>query len=48
MKATVDLPNELLTRARKRAAETRARLRDILERGLRRARAGAASDRESG
>ena len=36
MKTTVDLPDELLVRARKHAAETRTPLRVLIERGLRR------------
>jgi hypothetical protein len=36
MKTTVDLPDDLLIRAKKRAAETRTPLRVLLERGLRR------------
>lgn len=36
MKTTVDLPDDLLIRAKKRAAETRTPLRVILARGLRR------------
>jgi hypothetical protein len=36
MKTTVDLPDNLLIAAKKRAAETRTTLRAILERGLRR------------
>jgi hypothetical protein len=36
MKTTVDLPDELLIRAKKRAAETRTSLRLLIERGLRR------------
>jgi len=36
MKTTVDLPDDLLIRARKRAAETRTPLRVIIARGLRR------------
>jgi hypothetical protein len=36
MKTTVDLPDELLIRAKKRAAETRTPLRLLIERGLRR------------
>jgi hypothetical protein len=35
MKATVDLPDELLVAAKKRAAELRRPLRDLIERGLR-------------
>jgi hypothetical protein len=36
MKTTVDLPDDLLIRAKKRAAETRTPLRVLIERGLRR------------
>lgn len=36
MKTTVDLPDELLIRAKKRSAETRTPLRVLIERGLRR------------
>ena len=36
MKTTVDLPDDLLIRAKKRAAETRTPLRTLIERGLRR------------
>jgi hypothetical protein len=36
MKTTVDLPDELLIRAKKRAAETRTPLRTLIARGLRR------------
>jgi len=36
MKTTLDLPDELLIAAKKRAAETRTTLREIFERGLRR------------
>jgi hypothetical protein len=36
MKTTVDLPDELLIRAKKRAAETRTSLRVLIARGLRR------------
>lgn len=36
MKTTVELPDELLIAAKKRAAETRTSLRAILERALRR------------
>ncbi len=35
MKTTIDLPDDLLIEARKRAAEERTTLRAILERGLR-------------
>jgi hypothetical protein len=36
MKTTVDLPDDLLIRAKKRAAETRTTLRALIARGLRR------------
>ena len=36
MKTTIDLPDELLVQAKKRAAESRTTLREIFERGLRR------------
>jgi hypothetical protein len=36
MKTTVDLPDDLLIEAKKRAAETRTSLRAIIERALRR------------
>jgi len=36
MKTTVDLPDDLLIRAKKHAAETRTSLRVLIERGLRR------------
>ncbi|HUJ77101.1 MAG TPA: DUF2191 domain-containing protein [bacterium] len=35
MKTTVDLPDDLLIRAKKHAAETRTPLRVLIERGLR-------------
>jgi hypothetical protein len=35
MKTTIDLPDELLIEAKKRAAESRTTLREIFERGLR-------------
>jgi len=40
LKTTVDLPDELLIAAKKRAAEARIPLRTLLERGLRRELAG--------
>jgi hypothetical protein len=43
MKTTVDLPDELLIRAKKRAAETRTPLRVLIERGLRRELASASA-----
>jgi len=36
MKTTIDLPDELLVQAKKRAAESRTTLREIFEGGLRR------------
>ncbi len=36
MKTTIDLPDDLLIAAKKRAAESRSTLRAIFERGLRR------------
>jgi hypothetical protein len=36
MKTTVDIPDDLLIRAKKRAAETRTPLRALIARGLRR------------
>ncbi len=36
MKTTIDLPDELLIAAKKKAAETRTTLREIFERSLRR------------
>jgi len=36
MKTTIDLPDELLVDAKKRAAESRTTLRELFERGLRR------------
>lgn len=36
MKTTVDIPDELLIQAKKRAAETRTSLRTLIARGLRR------------
>jgi hypothetical protein len=36
MKTTIELPDELLIAAKKRAAETRTTLREIFDRGLRR------------
>lgn len=45
MKTTVDLPDELLIRAKKRAAETRTPLRVLIERGLRRELASSVSRR---
>ena len=36
MKTTIELPDDLLVAAKKRAAETRTTLREMFERGLRR------------
>ena len=36
MKTTIDLPDDLLVAAKKRAAESRSTLRALVERGLRR------------
>ena len=36
MKTTIELPDDLLIAAKKKAAETRVTLREIFERGLRR------------
>ncbi len=36
MKTTIDLPDDLLVAAKKRAAESRSTLRELFERGLRR------------
>ncbi len=36
MKTTIDLPDDLLIAAKKKAAESRSTLREIFERGLRR------------
>ena len=46
MKTTVELPDDLLIAAKKRAAETRSTLRVLLERGLRQALAAGASGRK--
>jgi len=45
MKTTVELPDDLLIRAKKHAAETRTPLRVLIERGLRRELAGRARSR---
>jgi hypothetical protein len=42
VKTTVDLPDDLLIRAKKRAAESRIPLRVLIERGLRRELAASA------
>ena len=36
MKTTVELPDDLMVAAKKRAAESRSTLRELMERGLRR------------
>ncbi len=36
MKTTIELPGELMVAAKKRAAEARSTLRELIERGLRR------------
>jgi hypothetical protein len=40
MKTTIDLPDELLVAAKKRAAESRTTLRELFEQGLKRELAG--------
>jgi hypothetical protein len=45
IKTTIDLPDDLLITAKKRAAETRTTLRKLFERGLRRELAGPAKAR---
>ena len=40
MKTTVEIPDELLMAAKKRAAESRSTLRELIERGLRRELSG--------
>jgi hypothetical protein len=47
MKTTVDLPDELLIRAKKRAAETRTPLRLLIERGLRRELASSSAHKRA-
>jgi hypothetical protein len=47
MKTTVDLPDDLLIRAKKRAAETRTPLRVLIERGLRRELASSTAHRRA-
>lgn len=47
MKTTVDLPDELLVEAKKRAAEERTSLRELLARSLRRELGSAGVSRES-
>jgi hypothetical protein len=42
MKTTIELPDELMVAAKKRAAESRTTLRALFERGLRRELAGPA------
>ena len=48
MKTTVDLPDELLIEAKKRAAETRTPLRKLIERGLRRELAAVSGKSRTG
>lgn len=48
MKTTIDLPEELLIAAKKRAAEARTTLRVLFEHGLRRELAEAGRRRKSG
>jgi len=48
MKTTVDLPDELLIAAKKRAAELRCPLRVLIERGLRRELADTKRERPGG
>ena len=45
MKTTVELPEDLLLEAKRKALETRTTLREILERALRRELRGAGSHR---
>jgi hypothetical protein len=47
MKTTIDLPDELLIEAKKRAADSRTTLREIFERGLRHELAGRRSARRA-
>ena len=47
MKTTVDLPDDLLIRAKKRSAELRTPLRVLIERGLRRELASASEVRRA-
>jgi hypothetical protein len=47
MKTTVDLPDDLLIRAKKRAVETRTTLRVLIERGLRRELAASSAGRRA-
>lgn len=48
MKTTVEIPDDLLIAAKKRAADWRCSLRDLIERGLRRELARGAPDRTPG
>lgn len=48
MKTTVDLPDDLLIRAKKRAVETRTTLRVLIERGLRRELAASSAGQRAG
>ena len=45
MKTTVDLPDDLLIRAKKRAVDSRTTLRVLIERGLRRELAASSVNR---
>jgi hypothetical protein len=45
MKTTIELPDDLLIAAKKRAAETRTTLRELVERGLRRELQGDGNQR---
>lgn len=45
MKTTVDLPDDLLIRAKKRAVDSRTPLRVLIERGLRRELAASSASR---
>jgi len=47
MKTTVELPDDLLISAKKKAAESRTTLRELFERGLRRELARPAKERRS-
>jgi len=48
MKTTIELPDELLIAAKKRAAENRETLREIFERGLRSELRGRGGGKRSG
>jgi len=47
MKTTVDLPDDLVIAAKKRAAELRRPLRELIERGLRAELGRSGADREN-